>query len=264
MTLYADILFAINFSMDFLSLFLCSIILHKKTTKLRMLIASVIGAIYGVLDVIFIRKEILSIVICILMSIIICIIAFFEKNLKRMLLSIFVYWGISATLGGLMSLLYSFLNRIFLDFLAEYPVKSVYNGARFFLIVSITAIVSIFFSKIFTNKKDIKATEVTIEYGGEKYKITALCDSGNMLTDPLSGKPVVLVSKKTRLGNKLEKVDDKFKRYIPYNDVSGKGMLKGIVPQKIKVGENLVDAIVAPINKDDFASYEALVPQTLV
>lgn len=264
MTLYADVLFAINFSMDFLSLFLCSIILHKKTTKLRMLIASVIGATYGVLDVIFIKKQILSIIICILMSIIICIIAFFEKNIRRVLLTIFVYWGISATLGGLMSLLYSFLNRLFFEFLAEFPVKNAYNGARFFLIVSITAIVSIFFSRIFSKKGDIKATVVTIEYEGESYKITALCDSGNMLTDPLSGKPVVLVSEKTRLAKKLEKVDDKFKRYIPYSDVSGKGMLKGIIPKKIIVGENLVDAIVAPINKDSFASYEALVPQTLV
>ena len=49
LTLYADVLFAINFSMDFLAMFICSIILHIKTTRKRIILAAVLGGAFGVL-----------------------------------------------------------------------------------------------------------------------------------------------------------------------------------------------------------------------
>ena len=61
MILYADVLFAINFSMDFLALFICSIVLHKKLSKNRIIIASILGAFFGVFDVAFEFNQVLSI-----------------------------------------------------------------------------------------------------------------------------------------------------------------------------------------------------------
>lgn len=264
MTLYADVLFAINFSMDFLSLFICSIILHKKAERKRIIIASLIGALYGVIDVIFSKSQLLSLIFCVLISAVMCLISFFEKSLKRLFITFLVYWGVSAALGGTMSLIYSILNRIFYDVIKNYSEVSIYNGARFFIIASITAIVSIVVSRIFTSKKDVKAVEIKIIYEGSEYKIQALCDSGNLLVEPISQKPVVLVSEKTRVGRALLNKEDRYKRYIPYKDVSGEGILKGVTPEKIYVGDNLVDAIIAPINKVGFAGYDALVPRALI
>ncbi len=264
MTLYADVLFAINFSMDFLSLFICSIILHKKIGRKRIIFASMLGAFYGVIDVIFSKSQIVSILLCVVVSIIMCIIVFYEKSIKRMLLTFVMYWGVSAGLGGIMSLMYSALNKILYDIIKDYPQKSAYNGARFFIIASITAVVSIIVSRIFTKKKDVKAIEVKIKYDSVEYKLQGLCDSGNLLVEPLSLKPVILVSDDSKMGRIIASKDDKFKRYIPFKDVSGNGILKGVIPEKIYVGDNLVDAVVTPIENKSFAGYQALIPASLV
>lgn len=264
MTLYADVLFAINFSMDFLALFVCSIILHKKSTKLKLVVSSLAGALYAVIEVIAPMNQYLSISLSIIVSLLMCLIAFFEKNIKRFILTFVTFWIVSMGLAGAMSLLYSLLNKLLANVIQNYSQQTAYNGARFFIISAITAIVAIVFSRTFTSKKDIKSVEVSIELDKEIYKFSALCDSGNMLTEPISAKPVILVSSSSKIGNAIKKCDDMRKRYIPYSDTTVEGMLLGIIPKRIIVNNVLVDAIVAPVEKKSFAEYEGLVPTALL
>ena len=262
--LYADVLFAINFSMDFLALFISSMILHKKMSRKRMVLASLLGGLYGVLEVILPLNQIFSIILSVIVAFAMCLIAFFDKSIKRMIITNLMYWGVSAGLGGVMSLLYSFLNKLLAEVIANYSQSTAYNGARFFIIASITAIVSIIFSRIFTSKRDVKSTEITIRLDDKDFTMEALCDSGNMLRDPILAKPVVLVSNDSKIGKIIINKEDKKKRFIPYSDVSNSGILKGIIPEKVMIGDNFVDAIIAPIEKKDFAGYEALVPSKLL
>ena len=51
--IYADILFAVNFSMDFLALYIMSFILKLSFSIKRGIIAAGIGAVYGVVTVAF-------------------------------------------------------------------------------------------------------------------------------------------------------------------------------------------------------------------
>ncbi|MBQ8545897.1 MAG: sigma-E processing peptidase SpoIIGA [Clostridia bacterium] len=262
--LYADVLFAINFSMDFLALFICSIILHKKLLRKRIVIAALLGGLFGVFEVILPINQILSILLSVLVAFFMCLIAFFEKSAKRIIITNLMYWGVSAGLGGVMSLLYSILNKLLAEVIANYSQTTAYNGARFFIIAAITAIVSIIFSRIFTSKKDVSSTEITVRLDEIDFKMNALCDSGNMLCDPILSKPVILVSCESKIGKIITSKEDKRKRFIPYSDVSSSGILKGIIPEMVKIGDNIVDAVIAPIEKKDFAGYEALVPSKLL
>lgn len=263
MNLYVDILFGINFSMDFLALFVTSLITHKKIYKARMLIASSVGALYAVLSVIWQMNFLLDIALCILVAVIMCLISFYEKRIGKLLLTSTIYWGVSATLGGIMSLLYTQLNKILSSFITEYTYESTYQGARFIIIVGITALASIIFGKILTYKKEEKSVQIEVTVNGEKYKMTGFCDSGNLLTDPFTGKGVILVSENSKIGDVILKISDLHKRYIPYNDVSGSGMVKGIVPNKTVINDSEVEAIIATVKKDEFNGYEALVPTSL-
>ncbi len=229
-----------------------------------MIVSALVGALFGVIEVIISLNYALSIVFSIVISLVMCLIAFFEKSLKRFFLTFITFWIVSMGLAGAMSLLYSVLNKLLSGVIEKYSQETAYNGARFFIIASITAIVAIVFSRIFTSKKDVKSVEVIIELESNEYKITGLCDSGNMLTEPLSAKPVILVSSFSKIGKKINKLDDKLKRYIPYRDVSNDGILKGIIPKRVLVGGNLVDTIIAPVEKKSFAEYEALVPSSLL
>ena len=68
MTLYADVLFAINFSMDFLSLYLTSVILHKKIYKSRIIISALLGGLYGVVEMLISIDKVISVLISVFVS----------------------------------------------------------------------------------------------------------------------------------------------------------------------------------------------------
>ena len=262
--IYADILFAINFSMDFLSLFITSMIVKRKTSRTRIIIASLVGALYGVLDVTLGLNRIWGALICIIFTVLMCVIAFFGTGVKGILVSSALLLGVGATLGGTMSIVYSFLNKIFAEIIKSVRPSDAYNSARFFLIASVSAIISIIFARIFLREKNNKTATLKIDYDGAEYTFYALVDSGNKLCDPLSQKPVILVSNSSKIARNINNKDDKYKRFIPYKDVGGEGILKGVIPKKIYVNDNLVDGVVCVTENGEFSSFDALIPSSLV
>lgn len=264
MTLYVDVLFAINFSMDFLSLFICSVIMHKKIYKGRILISSVIGGLYSIFDMLYPTRFVFKAIICVAISFLMCIITFKDKSVKGFIGFFVMYWGVSTGLGGVMSLLYSFMNKLLADFIADYSYEGAYNGARFLIIVSLTSIISMALSKMFTAKKSIKSIEVAITYENKCFKLNGLCDSGNTLTEPISGKPVILVSEDSEIGRMIKNTQEIHKKFIPYKAVGNEGMLLGIKPKAIVINDITIDAILAPVREKNFSGFEALVPSSLV
>jgi hypothetical protein len=87
-------------------------IMHRKIHKVRMLIAAAIGGIYSIFEIVVNINSILSIIITIIISIVICLISFKEKKFKGFVAMYLIFWGVSASIGGLMSLLYTFLNKV--------------------------------------------------------------------------------------------------------------------------------------------------------
>ena len=264
MKIYADMLFAINFSMDFIALFITNALLQRKIQKKRILISSAIGGLWGVLEVISKFSVFLSTAVTILISLLMCIIAFNDKNMKRFTAMYIIYIGINACLGGFMSVLYSFFNKILAEYVYDYSYNTVYTGARFFVVSSLAIIASILFSKLFKKEKNVENVEVEITFNEKTFKYKALCDSGNFLTEPISGKSVILVSEGTELAKEILNTSDIYKRYIPYNSVGGNGIIKGIVPKQILINDIQRVAIIASISQKSFAGYDACVPKSLV
>ncbi len=264
MVLYADVLFAINFSMDFISLFLTSIVTHRKIHKVRILISACLGGIYGIFDVLVDISPVIQILISVVVSILICLICFKENKISSFLIMLAMFWGISALLGGFMSLLYSTFNKIFYKYISDYSYSEAYNGARFIIIASIAIIASLGFSKMLTRRSSMRVIEITVETEEEIYVLSGLVDSGNLLTEPLTGKCVILVSENGRLGKEILNSPEYKTRFIPYNGVEKEGIIKGIVPRRIVIDKTEKSAVVASVSKDSFAGYDALVPSSLL
>ena len=264
MTLYIDVLFAINFSMDFLSLYLTSVILHKKIYKTRIIISAVLGSIYGIIEFIFPLKATISILFSIMVSILMCVLTFKKCSIGKYFTSFILFWGVSASLGGLMSVVYSFINKIFYEYIKDYSYTEIYSGARFFIIASISVFVATMVNRIYTNKKEIKETEIEISFKNTIYKMKGMCDSGNLLKEPISGRSVILISKNSQLGKIIDNENEIKKRYIPYSVVDGEGILKGILPNSIVINGNEVNAIVAPIDNKNIDGLEAIIPSSLL
>lgn len=71
-----------------------------------------------------------------------------------------------------------------------------------------------------------RITKVDIMLNGETSSLQALCDTGNSLTEPITGKPVCVVDRSVVENIEKEQVKPIF---IPYNTIDKKnGMMKGI------------------------------------
>ena len=232
--------------------------------KLRILFASFLGAVFAIIQIIFELNGLVTFFGGIAVAVLMVTIAFQNKGNKQTLMRVFVYLFVSFVLGGIMSLLYSLFNRILAGFIESYSYEAAYDTARLWIIISLTAIISVVLSRIIVSKKEIKITEVIVTVFTKKYILRGLTDSGNLLKEPFSGKCVILVSEKSEIGKEINKTDDIYKKYIPYKDVNGSGMLKGIIPKEILVNGVSVSAIIASVKSDSFGGCDALVPSALV
>ena len=77
---YADLLFLINFSMDYLCLYICAHVLHRKIALLKMLIASSLGGIYSIVSLFYNTNTLVSIIIDLCVCLIMCSVAFARKE----------------------------------------------------------------------------------------------------------------------------------------------------------------------------------------
>ena len=264
MILYADVLFAINFSMDFLALFICSMIMRRRINKKRIILASFFGAIYSVVDVVLALQAFIKIAISVSVAVVICVICFAESKIKSIMALCVMYLFTSATLGGIMSLVYTLFNSVLSKIIDKHTYAGAYNGARTFIIIGITAIVAVIFSRILLAKKDLKNIAVQIKLADESYILNALCDSGNLLTEPISGKAVILVGEESKIGKKIISIEDIYKRYIPYKDANSEGILKGAIPNEVVINNKKVTAVIATVKRNDFGGFDALVPSALL
>lgn len=261
--LYADILFLINFSMDFLGQFLCSMIMKHKILRIRLIVSSLIGATYGVFSMIVKINSLVNVLLCIFVAIVMILISFNEKHIINLCSLTLMYIFISATLGGIMSIIYVCLNKI-LRITISNDGYITYSGARIFIIIGLTCIAAIIFGRLFVNKKDVELVEITVKVNNKEHVLSGLCDSGNLLIEPFSGKKVILVSEESEIGKEILLFNEYKVKYIPFRDVSGEGILRGVLPKEIKVNGKHIDVIIATTKAKNFNGCDALVPKTIL
>ena len=264
LTIYADVLFAINFSMDFLCLFLSGRILHCKIVKRRIVCSSLIGGAYGVMSVAFEMKTLVSFVISFSVAIIMCLVCYNYTKIKSLLTSVLIFMFISTSMGGIMSVLFSLFNSVLADIIKKVSYEWAYNGARSIIIIALTGIVALILTKTLSRRKDIKTVMLTVNLNNTSYRLSGLCDTGNLLKEPFSGKSVILIGAYSRLGKEINNISESKIRYIPYKDINSSGILKGVFPNEVSVNDKKVDVFLAVSRNKDFNGNDALVPYAII
>ena len=262
---YADLLFLVNFSMDFLCFFITARLLHRPFRIWRSILASAMGGVYSVV-VLFMNFKMLpgfiaDLGFCILMCL--CATGIKGKRTSEFFLYTSVYFGVSVGTGGCMTAMYSLLNRMDLPLSA---VKDNPDGISvwiFGLLAIVSGIVAMAGGKMFKNASASEVSTLEITYGGRTLSLRGMLDTGNMLKDPISGRPVIIIDKVSLKGFISESIIDKAMRgdiagiieenyeskvrLIPMKTASGGSMICAFAPQKI-IGKNGVeiDALFAP------------------
>ena len=128
--------------------------------------------------------------------------------------------------------------------------------------VLICAVVLYLFCTIFAGQvQKRRYSQMELRYGGKTWKITALQDTGNLLTDPVTGQSVTVVSgriAREMLGLSEEALSDPVKavtewaglRLIPYRALGrSRGLLPAIVLEDVRLDGEPVGRLVAFSNE---------------
>ena len=234
---YVDILFLINFSMDYLCLYISAKILKRAISPKRMILASLLGAIYSVISVFLSVGSGLALAADILVCGLICIVAFHtKKQFKKTLLATLLYFLVSMTVGGIMTALFNLVNKLDLPFvIADSDGLSVWGFA---LLAMLAAIFATFGGNFIFKKKEITSCQLKILFDGKEKTFNGMSDSGNLIRDPISGRPVIIIDRRLADGFVDTKILEDFTagisnkskaysgmRIAPISTVSGKSVI---------------------------------------
>lgn len=267
-TVYVDLYFFINFSMDLLCLYLTSRLLGEKLSLFRGTLAAALGGLYANLALFIGVGGIYGFLLDAVSLAIICIVGLAQRGrLKRIPLHILVFAAVSATLGGVMTALFYLFNRTgIFEFIKESDGDGI-SVWLFALLATISAVITLIGGRGATKKMSASEVELEITFGGRTAVVRGISDSGNLLRDPISGKPCIVADKK-RLKklippelsdlspqNALSRLSglkgDARKRIaiIPISTASGESLLVGLRAERIRIKkgreERDADAIVA-------------------
>ncbi|MBE6542047.1 MAG: hypothetical protein E7672_06330 [Ruminococcaceae bacterium] len=258
MTVYADILFLVNFSMDFLTLYLTSRILSRPSGKLRLSISSVIGAAFAtIFTLIQVNSNLITTGTGLILTFIMTRIAFGKYRSKmRLVRDSVIVWGAGVLLGGLMTSLLSLGDPVYIDY-----------GQDFSPVFLACVLISLTVVRLFSSARSKKSVSVSIKAEGMTVIITGLCDSGNAAREPFSSLPVIIVSIKAldNIGSLLLCDDTPLKlRFVPVDGIGGHTVMRGFIPDEVVIDNHSVSAVIAAdIKHRDFSGYDAVVPDVL-
>ncbi len=197
MTIYLDVILLENLCMNYIILFATGIIQKFNLKQWRLLCSSILGAIYSIFTFIPLSELYTNVILKIILSIAMVYIAFPLKNIKSLFRSIILFYLVSFAFGGCAFFLLYFIKPQ--DILIRngvltgtYPIKiAILGGILGFVIVNIAF--KVIKGKI--SKKDMYCY-IHIGLKEKETVIKVLIDTGNLLKDPISGMPVIVVEAK--------------------------------------------------------------------
>lgn len=280
MTIYVDVVLLENLCMNYIILFGTGYILKLKIKHLRIIGSSLIGAVYAILAYTGIFPLYANIFVKIILSICMIYMAFYPRNIKGMVKELIVFYLVSFALGGCaFALLYIVRPQdIFMKngvYIGTYPIKIALLGGIVGFIVTYIA-----FKVVKTRMSKNELTyEIKITMNEKELVTKVLLDTGNMLKDPISNNPVVLIEKKilyhflpnellentnVMLGGEFKENDNLENEYrtrlriIPFTSVGKQnGMMLGIKVDKVvvitDVDEIVNDNVILCIYEKEFS-----------
>lgn len=229
MTVYLDVVLIENLCMNYIILFATSYILKTKRNHIRIILSSLLGGMYAIAAYMEILEIYSNIFFKIILSIVMVYLAFKPSTTKQLIKELVIFYLISFVFGGCaFALLYFIKPQNILirngSYVGTYPIKiAILGGIVGFTIM----VIALKFIKSKFSKKDIYC-KITIWFGENNVTTTAIIDTGNMLKDPITAIPVIIVEKEI------------LKDILPNSILNNlKKIIGGDVPKEVYEDENL-------------------------
>jgi sigma-E processing peptidase SpoIIGA len=249
------------------------------------MLASAFGALYACFALVFGVRGVWSILADLAICLIMCAIAYYRpKEARAVAIDALVYSAVSILLGGAMTALFYFFNRIGLDRLLGSEEDADGVSVWLFALIAIAgAIGTAFGGRLMRKRATRRACRVSITLGGRTIALDGIFDSGNLLCEPISALPCIIIEEKTLaslVGKEVARsiasgCTDRLRedilrrlRAVPMRTVSGESICYAIRPDELQivVGKETrsVEAYIALSHESIRAEgAEALVPSRL-
>lgn len=282
-TVYIDLLFLINFSMDFLCFYISSRILSVKLRLFRIGIASALGGIYSGAVLFWSLGGAMSLLIDLSVCFIMCLIVYAGKG-SDILLSFLLYLAVSMALGGFMTAIFNLLREAGFGEGVSVEEEGI-SVWLFALIALLSGFFTLLGGRFFKKRSSVRRAEVKILWEGRQAKLSALIDSGNLLREPISGRSCVVVDASALAGflpeeilcasssgvlSGLSCVSARYAKsigIIPTATATGEGLLLSVRADRIEIdagrGYYEADAVIA-LGRLGEGEASALVPAELI
>jgi len=259
MTIYLDLILLENVVMNYIIILATGMVCRVNIKYFRILLSGLLGAVYAIITYVVNIEIYTNQITKFLVSICMVYIAFNSTNIKTMLKQLIIFYLTSFCFGGaayylLYNLSPNLIKTINGALVGTYPIKiAVLGGILGFFILNISF--KIIKSKL--TKKDI-LYDIEIFYKENKSNIKVILDTGNLLTDPLTKTPVLIVEAqrlKSIIPEKVlnnmedviynsgvEEIDEEIKircSIIPFSSIGkNNGIIVGFRPDYIKIYTN--------------------------
>lgn len=254
-----DVYFCLNFLMDFFLLLIVHRWNHCRKKIRHCIFAALIGTVYSIAAV-FVLKNKIVVWIC--------------TYLIAGQLMIFIsmdYEGIKKQLTYTMEFYFElFLCCGIIEAIFNRPVQNSINGfggrirTGDCLLIALGMYIAfrMFLRRMrYHLKVQSKITDVEIMVGNRTIKTKGLCDSGNLLTEPISGKPVCVIDDELMKSLKNQELKPVI---IPYDSIDNKhGMMKGFWTDRIIVSQHIYYKIPVAVHHGNLSknnAYKVILP----
>ena len=240
MTVYADVLVAVNTFINYFLLLLSAELNKTPYTHIRILFGALSGGILALTMFLQISAHIIDITIKIVTALIMVAISFGYKNLKCFLRNVFTLFTASYLFAGVMlGIWYVFKPK---NILINNSV--VYFDVSIVFLVTVTVLiylsVTIFGSLLKRSAVSAQKCQVRLFLKEKSIILNAILDTGNSLEDFLNNREIITVDSKClkNLCNGYEltsaKLSDRY-RILPCKTVSGSTILEGVRCDKMEI-----------------------------
>ena len=277
-TLYIDVYFLINFTVDLLSLYFAAIFSKIPTSIARLILSSASGALLSCFVIFLNDNTFFKIVGSGFVLLIMSLLGTKRINAIRRLRFTVSFLIFSALVGAGVYYLWGVLDKYLYDSLSSVSGQSV---NRKMLIFSVIVLLSIGVFKMivamFSSNVSERSVLLEIVFMEKKIAVEAFVDTGNLAIDPMDMRPVLFLKKefaRTLLPESVTELSDpdlidphirRRIRLIPISRGEQTHILVGIRPDKvtiIKDGKNEEILVTIAIDKEggSFGGFNALIP----
>jgi len=268
--IYLDILLAVNLFVTYFLLLATSLLLHRKPKRFRMTLAAIFGSFSSL--VIFFPELPWFIVTLFKLGVgtVLVLVAFGSAGGRLFLKTALLFAAVNFLFAGVMMALWLFVS----------PVEMYFrNGIVYFnisaLTLALSTIAAYFVVRLIAKILDRRVTReqlcrIRVAFEGKELLLDAFCDTGNRLTDPFDGTPVILCEYNAVRSLLPQALQGYFSdctapppesrwnrklRLVPCQTVNGSGMIPCFFPDRFEV---LTDSGEHPYNVLIGISREAL------